>query len=77
AAFDATARREFQIAGGDDYELCFTLADAQATSVLRDLADSGCAATRIGRIVAGKGVRVHDAAGNPVTLARHGWEHFG
>ena len=77
AAFDATARREFQLAGGDDYELCFTLADAQATGVLRDLADSGCAATRIGRVVAGKGVCVHDAAGDPVSLARHGWEHFG
>lgn len=76
AAFGAAARREIQLAGGDDYELCFTLADAHATGVLRALADSGCAATRIGRIVAGKGVQVRDASDNPVSLPRRGWEHF-
>jgi thiamine-monophosphate kinase len=76
AVFDAAARRQFQLAGGDDYELCFTAPDAVASGLLRDLADSGCAATRIGRIVAGSGVRVHDAHGRPVTLPRAGWEHF-
>lgn len=76
AAFDADVRRGFQLAGGDDYELCFTLPDAVASDVLRALAASGCAATPIGRIVTGSGVRVRDARGNPVTLAHRGWEHF-
>lgn len=76
AAFDAPTRREFQLAGGDDYELCFTAPDAVAPDLLRKLADSGCAATRIGRIAAGEGVLVRDATGNPVSLAQHGWEHF-
>ena len=74
--FDVDARRAFQLSGGDDYELCFTAADADASTLLGDLARSGCGATRIGRIVAESGVRVRDGAGNPVTIARSGWEHF-
>ena len=76
AAFDASTRREFQLAGGDDYELCFTAPDAAASDLLRELADSGCAATCIGHIVAGANVGVHDASGNPVSVPRRGWEHF-
>jgi thiamine-monophosphate kinase len=74
--FDVGACRAFQLAGGDDYELCFTATEAEALSLLGDLARSGCDATRIGRIVAGSGVRACDGAGKPVTLARSGWEHF-
>jgi thiamine-monophosphate kinase len=75
-AADAQTRRAFQLAGGDDYELCFTAPDAIAAALLGDLARSGCAATRIGRIVAEPGVRAHDRAGNVPTPARSGWEHF-
>lgn len=75
-AFDADARREFQLAGGDDYELCFTAPDEVASDLLRDLVDSGGGATHIGRIVAGQGVQVRDASGHPVNLPRCGWEHF-
>lgn len=32
--------------------------------------------TRIGRVVAGEGVRVLDACGAPIRFARAGWEHF-
>ncbi|MBS0570593.1 MAG: thiamine-phosphate kinase [Proteobacteria bacterium] len=76
AAFDIPDRRELQLAGGDDYELCFTAPDEVAPGLLRELHDSGCAATRIGRVVAGSGVRVRDASGNPVAIAHRGWEHF-
>ena len=69
-------RRALQLAGGDDYELCFTVPDADATSLLADLARSGCAATRIGRIVEGSGVRVLDAKGETLALPRAGWDHF-
>ena len=64
ALFDGNARRECQLAGGDDYELCFSVAESEASALLVDLARSGCGATRIGRIVAGSQVRVHDRAGN-------------
>jgi len=76
ALFDAETRRAFQLSGGDDYELCFTAAEEVATTLLQDLARSGCGATRIGRIVAEPGVRARDSAGNPVTPPRSGWEHF-
>jgi thiamine-monophosphate kinase len=76
AAFGMDERRALQLAGGDDYELCFTAPEALAYDLLRDLAESGCAATRIGRIVADAGVDVRDAHGNPVELPKRGWEHF-
>ena len=74
--FDAEQRAGFQLAGGDDYELCFTAAEASVTALLNDLARSGCGAARIGRIVAEPGVRARDGAGNPVEIARSGWQHF-
>ena len=69
-------RRALQLGGGDDYELCFTAPEAGATSLLSDLARSGCGATRIGRIVAGQGVRVVDANCADVDVAGIGWDHF-
>ncbi len=77
AVFDARARAMLQLAGGDDYELCFTAPADRAAELLNDLARSGCGATRIGRIVAGAGVRARDAAGDEVRVGRSGWEHFG
>jgi thiamine-monophosphate kinase len=73
---DVPTRRAFQLAGGDDYELCFTASEAIAAELLGDLARSGCAATRIGRIVVEAGVRARDGAGDPVALPQAGWEHF-
>lgn len=77
AVFDARARAMLQLAGGDDYELCFTAPADRAAELLNDLARSGCGATRIGRIVAGAGARARDAAGDEVRVGRSGWEHFG
>jgi len=79
--FDTATRRAFQLNGGDDYELCFTASDERASTLLGDLARTGCGATRIGRIVAGRGdapvqVRVTDSTGTELTIARAGWEHF-
>jgi thiamine-monophosphate kinase len=75
-AFDAPTRLALQAAGGDDYELAFTLAPSNEAATLRDLAKIGCGATRIGRVVEGAGVRLLDETGSEITLARHGWEHF-
>jgi thiamine-monophosphate kinase len=74
--FDASMRRGFQLAGGDDYELCFTAAEPAASLLAGTLARSGCGATRIGRIVPEPGVRVRDGDGRPLELPRAGWEHF-
>ncbi len=70
------ARAALQLGGGDDYELCFTVPEQQVPALIDALARSGGAVTRIGRIVAGAGVRVCDAGGNDVARRRAGWEHF-
>jgi len=74
--FDEAAARDFALAGGDDYELCFTVPAARVAEVQADLARLGCGATRIGRIVAGEGVRVRDADGSWLEQGRQGWDHF-
>jgi thiamine-monophosphate kinase len=76
AAFDAATCRELALAGGDDYELCFTVPADRAPDVAAALARAGCDATRIGRIVAGSGVRVLDSNGHEVATPQAGWEHF-
>lgn len=76
AAFDVAACRGFALAGGDDYELCFTVQAGRADEIEGLFAGSGLHATRIGRIVAGSGVRVLDAQGNPIDTSHAGWEHF-
>ena len=55
------------LAGGDDYEIVFTAA-------MDPPADAG--AVEIGRVVAGQGVTVRDATGQPMRFARAGYEHF-
>ena len=77
ADFPAQVRWPWQAAGGDDYELCFTAAAGRGEAVERALAAAGVAATRIGRIVEGGGVRAVDPAGAPWRPARTGFEHFG
>jgi thiamine-monophosphate kinase len=74
--FDEIAARDFALAGGDDYELCFTVPAARVAEIQADLARLGCGATRIGRIVAGEGVRVRDADGSWLEPGRQGWDHF-
>lgn len=76
ATFDASTRRGFGLTGGDDYELCFTAAEQQVAKIQADLGTLGVPVTRIGRIVAGAGVRVTDAHGRAVAVLHAGWEHF-
>ena len=75
-SFDAPARTALQAAGGDDYELAFTLAPQHVAAVTRDLARLGCGATRIGRVVVGTAVRLVDDEGNDIAMPHQGWEHF-
>ena len=62
------------LTGGDDYELVFTADPAARDAVLA--AAGTTPATRIGRIEAGEGVRVQDAAGRALDLQATGWSHF-
>ena len=75
-ACDVQQRRAWQASGGDDYELCFTAAAGARDDVQRRLSAVGVAATCIGRIVAGQGVRVLDREGQAWQASQVGYRHF-
>ncbi|HEY3909541.1 MAG TPA: thiamine-phosphate kinase [Stellaceae bacterium] len=63
-------------AGGDDYELLFA-APAEAAAEIRALSTrQGLPLTEIGRIEPGCGVRLIDAAGQPIAIESAGYRHF-
>ncbi|MCW5591795.1 MAG: thiamine-phosphate kinase [Burkholderiales bacterium] len=64
------------VAGGDDYELCFT-APPNARESIEDLADMlGVPLTRIGEIRKGKGVSLVGADGKAISVDGRGFDHF-
>jgi thiamine-monophosphate kinase len=70
------------LAGGDDYELCFTASPARRGAVERIGRRIGLKVTRIGRIVARRRGAPHvimrDGNGEPLALpAQKGFDHFG
>ncbi|TFW35764.1 thiamine-phosphate kinase [Massilia horti] len=69
-------RRRFTVAGGDDYELCFTAPRANREAIVAAGAQSGTAVTRVGRIDEQPGLRMVDGHGEPLDLGLHGWDHF-
>lgn len=65
-----------QLAGGDDYDLCFCAPVARAEQ-LRELAETlDVRLTRIGRIVAGSRVVVVNDRGAEIELKKPGFDHF-
>ena len=68
--------RNCVLAGGDDYELCFTAPPSRRDAVLAAATDADVAVTRIGRIQAEPGLTVLDADGRALTLDQTGYDHF-
>ena len=67
--------REFALAGGDDYELLFTVPPASRAAIVALAASAGAPACHcIGEIVSRKGVRVLGERGELPVPA--GWDHF-
>jgi thiamine-monophosphate kinase len=68
------------LAGGDDYELCFTASPGRARALLRLSRRLGIGLARVGRIVRPQRgnpmVSVRGGDGKPITLQRRGFEHF-
>ena len=64
------------LAGGDDYELCFTARESKRGKIEILSRELGIPLTRIGRIGEGEGLAVLDAAGKMVTLEMKGYDHF-
>lgn len=77
---DRPAARAALLAGGDDYELCFTASRSRRDAVARIARRLRITLTRIGRIVGARGkpaVIAVDAKGRPVRLRQAGFDHFG
>ena len=64
------------LAGGDDYELCFTAPPTARQAVLAAGQNAGVAVNRIGKIDAAQGVRVVRADGQEIHVERTGFDHF-
>ena len=67
------------LGGGDDYELLFTAADAEAEAIGRIAAETDVPITRIGSVGGGSGpgtVSVVGVDGAPMALDGGGFRHF-
>ena len=73
---DSDAGRNAILAGGDDYELCFT-AHPNSRDSIQELEDVlGIPITRIGQVKRGKGVSLLGADGKAVKIDGRGYDHF-
>lgn len=72
------AGRAALLAGGDDYELCFTASRLRREAITRIGRRLRTKVTRIGAVVRGRpAVTVVDSAGRVLNLDRMGFDHFG
>lgn len=70
------AGRNIVVAGGDDYELCFT-AHPNSRESIQDLTKMlGVPLTRIGQVKRGKGVSLLGTDGKPARIDGRGYDHF-
>ncbi len=76
AVLDTALGRRCLLAGGDDYELCFTASPQSRESIAEVGRRLDLPLTRIGRIEAIPGLVLKDSHGRPVTVERAGYDHF-
>jgi thiamine-monophosphate kinase len=69
-------RRRFTLAGGDDYELCFTAPASKRDAILGAALSADTPVTRIGTIDTVPGVRLLDSNGQPLDLQIAAFDHF-
>jgi len=78
-AYDAAFEQvgwQAALAGGDDYELCFTIPSAQETAFRIASAQFGVACSYIGDIEAEAGLRIVDEQGGLYRSGQAGFDHF-
>jgi thiamine-monophosphate kinase len=68
---------ECVLAGGDDYELCFTAQPAAAVRIAAVAAGTGLPLVRIGTITRDPALVVRDEAGTPLPALPRAYDHFG
>jgi thiamine-monophosphate kinase len=64
------------LAGGDDYELCFTAPSAHREKIAAISATLALPLTRIGKITAGNGCTVRTVDGSEMQIKEQGYDHF-
>jgi thiamine-monophosphate kinase len=64
------------VAGGDDYELCFTAPPSAAARIVAIAGEVALPLTPIGRIVADRGLVVRDMQGVPLAQLPQAFDHF-
>ncbi|RRQ23014.1 thiamine-phosphate kinase [Thiohalobacter thiocyanaticus] len=74
---DDTTWYDWPLAGGDDYELCFTVPDAAQSRIAAVAESTGIALTRIGEITPGEGLECRHADGSAFRPGAGGYQHFG
>ena len=74
AVADPGERCRLALEAGDDYELCFTLADGNDAAL--ETVAAACPVTRIGTVEAQPGLRLEDREG-PWRGSTGGYDHFG
>jgi len=62
--------------GGDDYEILFAAPPVAAPGIQRAAREAGVNVVEIGRVEAGQGLRLLDAAGREMPLESGGFRHF-
>ena len=77
---DSPVAQTALLAGGDDYELCFTAAPAKRAAVERAASRIRTKVTRVGRVIRAPAgaynVVVVDEKGLPIALESRGFDHF-
>ena len=72
----AALRRAYCVAGGDDYELCFTAPPAHRQAVIDAAHRTQTRVTRVGHIDALPGLRLTDHSGIDLNLTYSSFDHF-
>jgi thiamine-monophosphate kinase len=72
---DPARAMDLALAGGDDYELCFTYPDQHADTVNRSMAALAVPFSEIGQMATGSGIQVY-RSGKPIPQPATGYRHF-
>ncbi len=75
ATYGQQAAEQYALAGGDDYELLFTVASENLLSLESAIGDLAVRCTPIGRIMPGEAVQCF-RRGEPVSMNITGFDHF-
>lgn len=64
------------LAGGDDYELCFTASRSKRNKIQDISLNLGILLSRIGKVKPGKGLTILDKEGKEILVEKTGYDHF-